>query len=372
VNPDNLPTRCFITASLIFCFFIATAFAQNRETQRPAAAIGFTGSYNQDFQSFTGTLNTNQTLETRTMYELAGFPNGGGISGWYVYGTSNSQSGPPRWGLNKGSNTTGAFYSIYDEQPTRNRAFGSLASSANFGYFGVVLRNDTPDSIVTVSVTYDAVVARNPSSSGVANNYPVKWHVSAAAPNIVEGAAGDGTFNDLAGTWHAPGEFEEVPDVLSFSTPSTGIGSPGGQVQINPLFVIGTRTQLLQGVGWEPGQYLYIRWFDANDAGDDALAGIDNFQITTAVTAADAVVSGQVVDSFGSGVSGAVVTLTSASGARRSARTSPFGYFSLTDVATGETYVVSATSKRFRFEARSVNVGDNIDDLRIVAVSDGQ
>jgi len=366
VIPNNLPTRCFITASLIFCFFIA-AFAQQRQTQRPAGAIGFTGSYTQDFQSFTGNTNATTTITKNTMYEVAGFADGGGISGWYVYGTSNS----PKWGSNSGSGNAGAFYSIYDAQVSANRAFGSLASSANFGYFGIVLRNDTPNSIVTVSVTYDAVIARNPSST--VNNYPVTWRVSATAPDTTAGVTGDGTFNTLAGTWHVPGEFEEEPDVLSFSTPSSGVGSTNStQVQIDPLFVIGTRTQQLQGIGWDPGQYLYIRWFDADETGADALAGIDNFQITTAVTAADAVVSGQVVDTFGSGVSGAVVVLTSASGEKRSARTSPFGYFSFAEVETGETYVVTVASKRFRFEPRSVNVGDNIDDLRIVAVSTGQ
>ncbi|MEZ5424204.1 MAG: carboxypeptidase-like regulatory domain-containing protein [Pyrinomonadaceae bacterium] len=367
MDRNNLPTRCFITASLIFCLFV-TAFAQQRQTrqtQRPAAAIGFTGAYTQDFQSFTGISNTNQDLTTRTMYEVAGFANGGGITGWYVYGTSSDV----RWGLNKGNNTTGGFYSIYDDQASRSRAFGSLASSANFGYFGIVLRNDTANSIVSVSVTYDAVIARNPSSSGPPNDYPVKWRVSTVPPDTTSGATGDGTFNDLAGTWHAPGEFEEEPDVLSFTTPSSGIGSPGSSAQINPLFVIGTKTQQLQGIGWDPGQYLYIRWFDKNDASDDALAGIDNFQITTAVTAADATVSGQVVDTFGSGVSGAVVTLTSASGERRSERTSPFGYFTFKGVQAGETYVLTVASKRYSFTPRSLNVGDSIDDLRIVADS---
>ncbi|MEZ5423260.1 MAG: carboxypeptidase-like regulatory domain-containing protein [Pyrinomonadaceae bacterium] len=303
------------------------------------------------------------------MYELAGFADGGGITGWYVYATADHSSGSPRWGRNKGNNGTGAFYSIYDDQTARNRAFGSLASNSSFGYFGVVLRNDTPNSIVTISVTYDAVVARNPSgpSSGVPNNYPVKWRVSTVPPDTTAGATGDGTFNDLAGTWHVPGEFEGEPDVLSFTTPSSGTGSPGSQAQINPLFVIGTKTQQLQGIGWDPGQYLYIRWFDADDAGSDALAGIDNFQITTAVTAADATVSGQVLDTFGSGVSGAIVTLTSASGEIRSMRTSPFGYFSFKEVPTGETYVLTVASKRYWFTPRSVNVGDNIDDLRIVA-----
>ncbi|MEZ5423269.1 MAG: hypothetical protein R2682_09285 [Pyrinomonadaceae bacterium] len=35
-------------------------------------------------------------------------------------------------------------------------------------------------------------------------------------PDTTSGATGDGTFNDLAGTWRAPGEFEEEPDVPEF------------------------------------------------------------------------------------------------------------------------------------------------------------
>ncbi|MCE7962352.1 MAG: carboxypeptidase regulatory-like domain-containing protein, partial [Acidobacteria bacterium ACB1] len=74
-----------------------------------------------------------------------------------------------------------------------------------------------------------------------------------------------------------------------------------------------------------------------------------------------------VLDTFGSGVSGAVVTLTSAGGEIRRARTSPFGYFSFKEVPAGETYVLAVASKRYWFTPRTVNVGDNIDDLRIVA-----
>lgn len=93
-----------------------------------------------------------------------------------------------------------------------------------------------------------------------------------------------------------------------------------------------------------------------------------NGTVALAPTAADAVVSGQVVDSFGSGVSGAMVTLVSPRGERRTVRTSSFGYFRFMEVETGETYVISVASKRYRFEPRSVMVGDNIDDLRFTAL----
>ncbi len=349
---------------LVFGLFFSI-HGQGSQNHRPATAVGFTGTYSQDFQSFTLLTNTVIDISQRTMFELAGFADGGAIQGWYVYGLSTES----RWGRNKGNNSTGAFYSIYTGELTPSRAFGSLASTRASGYFGVVLRNDTPNSIVSVSVSYDAVIARNPSST--VNDFPVRWLVNASAPSTVVGDTGAGTFNDAAAapdSWHTPGDLEEMPDILSFSTPTSGIGGPGGQALIDPFFVLGTKTQVLRGIAWNPGQYLYIRWYDKDEAGSDALAGIDNFQISLVTTAADAVVKGQVVDSFGGGISGAMVTLISPRGERRTVITSSFGYFRFSAVETGETYVVTASSKRHRFEPRSVTVADNIDDLRITAL----
>jgi len=93
-----------------------------------------------------------------------------------------------------------------------------------------------------------------------------------------------------------------------------------------------------------------------------------NGSVALAPTAADAVVKGQVVDSFGGGISGAMVTLISPRGERRTVITSSFGYFRFSAVGTGETYVVTASSKRHRFQPRSVTVADSIDDLRITAL----
>ena len=87
-----------------------------------------------------------------------------------------------------------------------------------------------------------------------------------------------------------------------------------------------------------------------------------------APTAADAVVKGQVVDRFGGGISGAMVTLISPRGERRTVITSSFGYFRFSAVETGETYVLTASSKRHRFQPRSVTVADSIDDLQILAL----
>lgn len=130
------------------------------------------------------------------------------------------------------------------------------------------------------------------------------------------------------------------------------------------------------GIAADPDIPIVLRIFGANGVGtpgaNTANWRIDDIHLFAtgllAPTAADAVVAGQVVDGFGSGISGAVVTLMSPTGERRTVITSSFGYFRFSAVETGETYVVAASSKRHRFQPRSVTVADNIDDLRITAL----
>lgn len=130
------------------------------------------------------------------------------------------------------------------------------------------------------------------------------------------------------------------------------------------------------GTAADPGQPLVLRIYGSDGSGA-ATASTANWRIDDihlfatgllAPTAADAVVAGQVVDGFGSGISGAAVTLMSRTGEMRIARTSPFGYFRFAEVESGETYVIMTASKRYRFEPRSVTVADNIEDLRITAL----
>ena len=87
------------------------------------------------------------------------------------------------------------------------------------------------------------------------------------------------------------------------------------------------------------------------------------------VSAAGVSVSGRVTTATGSGISKVRVTLSSASGATTTALTNAFGYYSFEEVATGQTYVVSVSSKGYHFNepVRVVNVGDTISGLDFVA-----
>jgi hypothetical protein len=49
------------------------------------------------------------------------------------------------------------------------------------------------------------------------------------------------------------------------------------------------------------------------------------------------------------------------------ALTNPFGYYHFDGVASGQDYVMTATSKQYTFAARIVSVSDNITDLDFIA-----
>ena len=84
-------------------------------------------------------------------------------------------------------------------------------------------------------------------------------------------------------------------------------------------------------------------------------------------TAAGVSLSGKVSTSSGRGVRNAEVVLVSSDGTIRSARTSSFGYFEITDITSGQTVVVSVLSKRYSFPTRTISLQDNATEIDFVA-----
>ncbi|MBK8497664.1 MAG: T9SS type A sorting domain-containing protein [Flavobacteriales bacterium] len=254
--------RAALTA-LAFLGLIVSANAQ---------AVNYVGgTYTQDFQSITATALTPAAIATTTMLDASTQAGGLSTNGWYIY---HHNGGTPRWGRTNGGSATGSFFGMYDAQPTPNRALGALGSGSITTAFGIVLQNNTGNTINSLNVSYDAVMNRNPSST--VNNYPMSYRVSATNVLAVSGT-GDGTFNDAAGAWVSG---------TGFTTPGSGTGSPGTQAAISPLFQIGGASiaQTLSGLGWANGEYLYIRWKDFDEAGSDACAGVDNFSLSVSAT----------------------------------------------------------------------------------------
>ncbi len=100
-------------------------------------------------------------------------------------------------------------------------------------------------------------------------------------------------------------------------------------------------------------------------------ADIGAFEMQLAPTAAGVTVSGKVVTQSGRGIRNVVITISDLHGNTRTARTSAFGYFHFTDVQAGETYIISATAKRFTFSQSSqvLTVGEDAGELNFIADS---
>jgi hypothetical protein len=66
------------------------------------------------------------------------------------------------------------------------------------------------------------------------------------------------------------------------------------------------------------------------------------------------------------GISNAQIVLIDQNGQTRAARTNPFGYFSFRDVSAGQTYIISASHKLYRFTPQVLNVTEEMTDLSLV------
>lgn len=95
----------------------------------------------------------------------------------------------------------------------------------------------------------------------------------------------------------------------------------------------------------------------------NAADGSDIGAFELSPTAASATVSGRVVLPFDIGLTGARVTLTDSRGNSRTVLSGKAGYFRFADVATGETYVVTVSARRYTFAPQVVNVTQDITEL---------
>jgi autotransporter-associated beta strand protein len=243
-----------------------------------AAPIDFNGTtYNQDFQTMTGTAIATSAVTVSTMTELSTLSGAASITGWYMYGTGWSGSLNKWHGADSGASNAGGVRQLYDGSGAR--ALGSIASNSYLGYFGLILKNTSGATIDTLSLSYDAVMNRNPSATTLAQESNLSALANKYALSYAVRANGAGNFTAMTNVTS-----------LDFTTPTTGPGAPatvsGGSRTMSSVTTIGTRisgTLSASPLGWAAGEYLYVAWYDGNDTGNDATAGIDNFSISVPV-----------------------------------------------------------------------------------------
>ncbi len=88
-------------------------------------------------------------------------------------------------------------------------------------------------------------------------------------------------------------------------------------------------------------------------------------------TAAHVSVSGRVLTADGRGIANVAVVLTDAQGESKVAVTNPFGYYRFTDIAAGQTVVLSPRAKRYNFPGQTqvLNLSDNLSEINFTAES---
>lgn len=86
-------------------------------------------------------------------------------------------------------------------------------------------------------------------------------------------------------------------------------------------------------------------------------------------TAASVSVGGRVLSQLGRSVPRARVTMTDSNGETRYALTNTFGYYRFSKVAAGETYVFSASAKRYEFAPRVLTVNEETSELNFTGAN---
>ena len=156
------------------------------------------------------------------------------------------------------------------------------------------------------------------------------------------------------------------------STPWDGVQANGAVTWSSEAFALNQNANALR---WGT---LYNFRFDSNRPPQTMNATIGFFKTGSPITvpiqgpaptaAVNVSISGRVTNSGGTGIGGIYVFIIDSNNVVRTAISNPFGFYFFSDVLSGQTYTIGATSKRYSFPVPgTVQVNDNITNLDFVA-----
>jgi hypothetical protein len=185
------------------------------------------------------------------------------LPGWSLF--TGAGAAITTYAANDGGSNTGAFVS-YGSTGSTERALGGLASGGAYfgspatgavaGYIALALVNDSGIGLASFTLGYDGEQWRNGGNT--------------SAQSLVLEYGFGASFGAVAG-WTATTATFTVPSPIATATAAAVNGNVAG---------------LTAGLGgtinvdWAPGQTLWLRWADRNDAGNDHGLAIDNLSLS--------------------------------------------------------------------------------------------
>ena len=204
------------------------------------------------------------------------------LVGWYASKTTGGAT-VAGYRADTGTLNAGSLYSygVVGVNPMSERALGSIASGTpgNFAY-GVRFQNDTAQAITNITISYTGEQWRN---GGNTATQTLAFAYFVSSNPIISSDAGN------ANAWIVfPG--------LNFNSPTVGATASAldGNAAANQQAFTGV---FLTNVIVFPGQEVFFRWLDINDAGNDHGLAIDDLSIS--FTSIDAVITAPVIDPSG-------------------------------------------------------------------------
>jgi len=179
-----------------------------------------------------------------------------GLGQWAFITTATN----PAFTTNNGSLGTGTVYNYGGGADPTDRALGSLGSGQTAPGFGLLLVNNTGRTLTSadILVSFRAEQWRTGSSNTSNEFLTFQWLTGNTSLDVNNSA---GTNTDAA---------LNINEIQTGTTTSVAIdGNAAGNFT--------TFSGTIAGFIWFPGDRLYLRWLDFDDAGSDAGMAIDDF-----------------------------------------------------------------------------------------------
>ncbi|MGI8639953.1 MAG: choice-of-anchor Q domain-containing protein [Pyrinomonadaceae bacterium] len=307
---------------------------------------------------------------------------GGGI--YYNGGTSHRIINSTFSG-NTALQCGGFFFRVGNLNMLNSTVSGNFATEIDLGFGG--LCNSGTMNIRNSTITNNS--ATNGAGGGVFNNEVlsigntiIAGNTASAQPEIYNSGGtitsegnnlvGDST-GDSANTINPiTYQFSDILDTLPMLGPLTlangGTTPTHALLSGSPAIDAGSNT-LANMAGLTTDQRGFARIVNG-DRDPSVIVDIGSYEFgALAPTAASVTVGGRVLTASGRGIRNVYITMTDLNGNSRLAVSTAFGYYRFEDVAAGETYIISASAKRYLFGQPSqvLNINEDNSDVNFIA-----